>query len=470
MLKKEKLSVKVLRPKILSEVVESDYCCGCGTCAGSCSKEALMLNFNEYGEYNPELVEGCNGCRLCERVCPFMNGNPNEDELGKELFGINDGIGYRQETGYFYDCFVGRVKEHKKLWRTASGGLTSWILEQLLVRKIVDYVVTVGGTRNSEKLFSYRIIKSPSEIWNCGKSVYYPVEMSQVLSQIRQNEGSYAIVGLPCFIKGIQLLRKRSAIYKKRVKYTLALTCGHQNSKFYGEYTARLAGIKDFRKISRISFREKEEEKPAYEYLFKCFGKNSDEELARIEWSKGYRKPQMHDYFILNSCRYCDDIYGECADISLMDAWLPEYWNDPRGTSLAIVRNEKLKTLIQSGQDEGLEIKPISVDKVIESQEGALRRKRSEIKYYLKNSKGKFPQKREHLIGKVSHLRKEPLYAWIKVHWNRAAREAFRIQKQCGKPGLSVFKRHFYLRSLSVTTVHVLFSLAETLLLKIVKK
>lgn len=31
------------------------------------------------------------------------------------------------------------------------------------------------------------------------------------------------------------------------------------------------------------------------------------------------------------ACNYCDDVFAECADVTCMDAWLPEYSQDHRG-------------------------------------------------------------------------------------------------------------------------------------------
>ena len=50
-----------------------------------------------------------------------------------------------------------------------------------------------------------------------------------------------------------------------------------------------------------------------------------------------------YQYFKHNACNFCDDVFGETADITFMDAWLPEYVRDYKGTSLNFPEQNKLK-------------------------------------------------------------------------------------------------------------------------------
>ena len=43
--------------------------------------------------------------------------------------------------------------------------------------------------------------ETPEEVLAGAKSRYYPIEMSKVMDFIKNNEGRYAFVGIPCFIK-----------------------------------------------------------------------------------------------------------------------------------------------------------------------------------------------------------------------------------------------------------------------------
>lgn len=90
-------------------------------------------------------------------------------------------------------------------------------------------------------------------------------------------------------------------------------------------------------------------------------------------WADGVSTVYSNGYFQIPGCFFCDDVFAECADVVFMDAWLPEYIDDPKGTSIIIVRNPEIAELIPG--DANLE--EIDIERVIYSQRAALRRKRS---------------------------------------------------------------------------------------------
>jgi len=77
------------------------------------------------------------------------------------------------------------------------------------------------------------------------------------------------------------------------------------------------------------------------------------------------------------ACDYCDDVVAETADITIGDAWLPEYIVDGAGTNIVIVRSpdllEILRTAAQNGQ---LALEEVAPEKAIRSQAGGFRQRR----------------------------------------------------------------------------------------------
>ena len=73
-----------------------------------------------------------------------------------------------------------------------------------------------------------------------------------------------------------------------------------------------------------------------------------------------------------------------------MDAWLPGYRKDPKGTSLILVRNNELAGLLKGTDKQGVTVEPISISEVIKSQRGVVRIKREQLSYrlYKKTDKG----------------------------------------------------------------------------------
>ncbi|MBW1727685.1 MAG: Coenzyme F420 hydrogenase/dehydrogenase, beta subunit C-terminal domain [Deltaproteobacteria bacterium] len=365
---------------VCTEVVEHDLCSGCGVCASICPQKTLAMQWNTYGEYIAVNQYGrCSKkCKICLQVCPFAPDVENEDAISRKLFADIPGIQHHNETGYYFQSYMGYSKIYNHRLNGASGGLTTWTLEALLRGKKVDYAVCVSSNPERDKLFKYVVCSKPEQVRACAKSCYYPVEMSEVISQILTQEGRYAVVGLPCFVKALRLAMKINGILKRRIRYVLGIVCGQQKGKYFAEYCAALKGVSPRRLVS-VHFREKDESRPAHDYGMKYFFSDDQGLLQNgvVYWSEGMGKAWLNEYFKINACNYCDDIFAELADIVFMDAWLPEYKNDWRGTNLVIARSFEIQKLLEKGQaNKEIVLIPVLVDSVVQSQAGGIKNKR----------------------------------------------------------------------------------------------
>jgi len=138
--------------------------------------------------------------------------------------------------------------------------------------------------------------------------------------------------------------------------------------------------------------------------------------------------------FAMDACSHCDDVFAEVADVAFMDAWLPEYERNPRGTSLVIARSGLALDLLRSGQESGdLVLEDIAVDRVVLSQNAALREKRERLAVRLRVRNGRplfLPEKRVPLAEKVS--RKEVVAARFYEHVHSACRRAWAAARPRG--------------------------------------
>lgn len=372
---------------VVTGVVKNDLCIGCGICAGLCPQGALQIVWNRYGDYNPIETNPCEkDCGLCQKVCPFTDHNENEEMIGKELYGDVPGIGHHPEAGYYLTSYVGYSEEHRPA--SASGGIVTWILQRLLEQGIVDHVVCVAPTVDPDRLFSFSIFDTAEEVRSGAGSAYYPTEMSGVIKQILEVPGRYAVTGLPCFIKSIRLAQQRSKKLEERIAVTIGLVCGQLKSKHFTEYISALANIEG--RLIGVRYRGKDTNHPANNYHFSFITEDGNE--SRIFRTQGIDEAWTNRWFTLNACNYCDDVFAECADVTCMDAWLPEYLQDSRGTSLVLVRSLLVRQVLERG--EGVSLDPISVDRVVQSQAGVVAVKRQHLAYRLYIDGKGVPKKR----------------------------------------------------------------------------
>lgn len=385
------------------DIAEAGYCSGCGVCAGTCPRDALSIIFNKYGEYVPVLNKSlCTNCGICLKICPFSDRSKNEDEIANYLVNNNESIKYQKFIGFYQDAYVAHATDENIRLNSASGGVATQLLVSLLQENLVDYVACVlPRSGNKESLFSYQLLNQPDEVIKGSHSVYYPVEASALIKQIiNLPRGRIAFIGLPCTIKAlrnaIDLLKGK---FKDKDILFLGLTCGGMRSKAYTEYLFK-KNFGSTKLLKGITYRMKQDSGKAndYGYRFSWLRQDAKNVESSTIWKDKIRDYWMDEYFKLNSCTYCDDIFAEISDISLMDAWLPQYIDDWKGNNLILTRSKAVDDWYNKIATENIiESSRIDITEVIHSQQGVVDNKRQGLQYRLyklSNKKQWYPNKR----------------------------------------------------------------------------
>lgn len=380
----------------LGRIVDGGYCVGCGAC--SQASPALAMEKDEFGQYCVRQKEGtvllASAESLIATICPFSGDGPNEDELALDQYGPS--TTHDEDIGRYVALFAGHVLESDFRSIGASGGLITWVLCELLARGEIDGVVHVKRCEpdGTGTLFKYGISKTPDEVKGGAKSRYYPVEASEALEQIRQTPGRYVFVGLPCFVKAVRRLSRVDPIVKERVRFTVGLVCGHLKTGAFADCYGWQVDIPPGR-LEQIDFRVKRSCGTAGEYAVSLQG-------AGVEVTKPARdffgSNWGNNFFRYSACDCCDDVFAETADLSVGDAWLPPYVNDPGGNGIMVVRDLSLLKIISSAiVEERLALDELSPDGVRQSQAGGLRDRREGLAFrlHMKARRGEwYPRKR----------------------------------------------------------------------------
>lgn len=358
--------------------------------SGSCAvvDDNVKMNLNEYGIYEEIVLLGEDDelNPVVEYVSPNFNEQINESEIAQKLFENIEGIQYDNRIGYYTSLYAGHVKESDYREKASSGGMGTWIFKELFEKDLIDGVIHVkeNADKNSSIMFQYDISRSIDEIRAGAKTKYYPVEFSKVLKKVKEVPVRYAIVGIPSFIMAIRLLAEKDDIIKDRIKYTVGLICGHQKSSKFAEAIAWQVGIRPGN-LKHINFRKKLLDKPANNYGVEITGIIDGKEVTIVKptkellgqnWGQGYFKTKASDY--------TDDVMNETADITLGDAWLPEYTKDSKGNNVIIVRNPVIDNLIKEGISSGrLNLDVVDKGTIFRSQAAHYRHTHDELAYRL---------------------------------------------------------------------------------------
>lgn len=364
----------------IRDVTEAGVCVGCGACA--VASPAIRMRRNEFQAPVPDLTEaGEADISLASRVCPFSDHGRNPDEIAGDLFGkepFEDDV-----LGRYTDILAGRVRDERHVRTSSAGGLTSWLSEAMLARGLIDGVIHVGRSEDGPDLFAYQVSHSAQKVRERRKSMYYAVSFDDVLNLVRGNGRRYLFVGVPCFVRAVRLLCERDHVLARQICFTAALICGHMKTPAFAELLAWQNGVSPGQ-LGAVDFRIKQEGQPAWAYHF---GAKAD--IAGSEW-KSQRSGALfganwgHAAFQLGACDYCDDIFGETADIALGDAWIDPYKQDWRGTNILVSRNRLMSGLLHEGHQAGeLRIEEVSPEDACRTQEGNFRHRREGLSVRL---------------------------------------------------------------------------------------
>jgi coenzyme F420-reducing hydrogenase beta subunit len=367
------------RENVCTRTVEHDLCIGCGVCAGLCPARNLVMVWTPEGLLQPTEQGKClPKCRRCLSVCPFQDHDEDESSLAKARFGHVPGIAHTAEMGYYLRAYVGHAGGYRE--RGASGGMASWFLASLLENGEVDRVICVQPNPDPARLFAYAVTASSDEVRAGAKSAYYPVELSQAIQTILREDKRYAVIGLPCSLKALRLAALTDRRVQERVVVLAGLVCGQTKSRAYAEFLVRSHAIAP-EQVRTLSFREKDASRPASSYFARV---TASAKTVCLPWTGLYGQTWLSGEFTPRACRFCDDIFAEVADVAFMDAWLPEYAKDGRGTSIVLARSGLARRLIEGGMAQAeVSLLPITADKVIASQAGLVEQKRTQLAYRL---------------------------------------------------------------------------------------
>lgn len=392
-------------------VLDGGYCVGCGACA-SLSDSPYRIQYTEDCNYTAVKSGTDADHGLASKVCPFSDDAPNETEIAQSLF--KEGCQHDARLGLFISAYAGFVQDGDFRSQGSSGGIATWIAQQLLSRGMVDAVAHAHGPLNADEtdphvIFKYGISRSEEQLVGNAKTRYYPVEMSEVIREIRSSSDRVAFIGVPCFVKAIRLLCRHDSDLNDKIKFCISLVCGHLKSSRWADLSAWQCGVPPA-DLTSIDFRKKLPGRPATQYGVHVRGMHEGNSVDMVRPVAGlFGKSWAYMLFAYKACDFCDDILGETADISVGDAWLSPYKLDFRGTNVVVTRNPEIEAILKDGIETGsLHLDPLDMDAVATTQAGNLRHRHEGLAYRLfeaRRSGTWAPRKR--IAPSDSHLSKK---------------------------------------------------------------
>ncbi|EEW1187995.1 Coenzyme F420 hydrogenase/dehydrogenase, beta subunit C-terminal domain [Escherichia coli] len=385
----------------IKDVIDNELCTGCGVCISEDSSKTSFMKWNSEGFYEP-CFSPVSTLFNMQRVCPFNLSRDtlvNEDELAHEFF---DGKGYLDsEVGFYKKIYVGYSKHFRET--SSSGGIATYVFEQLLRRKYVDALFIVRELGGS---YGYQVFDNPEHIKDMSKTRYYPVTLEKLFDNIYKLNGRVAVSGVACFIKAIRLKQHYHPELKEKIPFLVGIICGGLKSRYYTDYLSQSAGCVS--EYQNAEYRVKKKDSHALDYRFTCVEKSNniihsvDMQRMGDMWGSGL--------FKANACDYCDDVTTELADISLGDAWISPYNMDGAGNNVVVCRSTTAHEIILSGiEKKDLELTELELEQLKLSQQGSFNHRHKGLLYRIKNAEKNnrlVPVKRKRFLRSISFLLK----------------------------------------------------------------
>jgi coenzyme F420 hydrogenase subunit beta len=344
----------------MEEVVKQGLCTGCGTCAGTCPASAIQMIIDERkGIYIPELIEKeCNQCGLCFDACP--GHSVDFDKLNLEIFGKEpkDIL-----LGNYTSCYLAHAADSQIRYNSASGGMVTSLLLFALGQGLIDSALVTRMKKDSPLEPEPFIARTREDILQASGSKYCPVPANIALREILQEDGRYAVVGLPCHISGIRKAEAVSQILRERISLHLGIFCSHTATFRGTEFLLRKLGIRK-EEVAEISYRG-----GGWPGGVTIKLKNGGARFIPNQ-SPLWNTIFSGFFFTPSGCLFCNDVTNELSDVSFGDPWLPEIMAAGKtGQSLVISRSEQGEALLHAASSKGaIELSALDAKDAIKSQ------------------------------------------------------------------------------------------------------
>lgn len=335
------------------KVIENHLCYSCGACSVFCDQEAITFKETNLGRLHPIIdPKLCINCGICYKICPSLDNNNILHDKIKKL--------HMPFHGNVISCYVGKSLDERVYQNSQSGGLVTQTLIYLFKMKLITQALVVKMDCANPPKPKYYFANSIDELLPSQKSIYNPVNLLTALKDIKYSNESYAIVGLPCHIEGLEILLELDKKIFNKIKYKIGLICDGLLALSSIDYFAQRIKIK---KDFKLLYRDK---------------KNPNYKRANItvETSDGKKYSiDRTERLILKRlltpprCNICFNKMNIFADLVYGDSWGISDTDINKGESIVICRTEIGEKLIHDIRKENMiDIRSIKYDEITKGQ------------------------------------------------------------------------------------------------------
>jgi len=303
------------------EVVESDLCCGCGSCVATCPFKVLEIE-----GVKPKLIGECKSCGVCHAVCPSFRVDCAE----VESFVFGRTRREDEDFGEYQELQVAKAVDQEIAQACQDGGVVTSMLAEGLDTGLLDGVIASRTSPNRPMLPLPAVARTRAELLACAGSRYFrSANMLALRDAVSMQLGRLALVGTPCHVLAARLIQMVPIRkYSERISVTVGLFC--METFRYEETEAELErrfglGLQD---VVKTNIKGK---------YFKVYDRGGGEHLIPLNEIKLISEA---------GCAHCGTFAADYADVSVGAAGLT-------GLNLVVLRTERGKVLFENAVKAG---------------------------------------------------------------------------------------------------------------------
>ncbi|MDQ1239305.1 MAG: coenzyme hydrogenase subunit beta [Thermodesulfobacteriota bacterium] len=272
-------------------VLDKGLCSACGACIGGCPYltafrgKTLVLDecAVEHGR--------------CFAACPVVSSDPSE--IIRDLFGESRPV---TGLGIYYSVLASRAVDQQIVAKAQGGGTVTALMAHSIDQGMIDCAILTGSSQDSDYPGGV-IAETPDDVMACAGSNYIGAHsLSALRTAIDKGRQAIGIVGLPCQVLAIRKMVQTDLKQERlgtRIKFVVGLFCNWAfSAREFMDFLTQRYSLKDIKRIHIPP-------PPANRLDVETIGGIESVPLDEVR------------HLIQESCRHCQDMTSEFADISV---------------------------------------------------------------------------------------------------------------------------------------------------------
>jgi coenzyme F420 hydrogenase subunit beta len=335
------MKIEQITKQLFSTVIEARNCTHCGACAGI-APDLFQFKDTPQGPL-PYLTRRTRAqdekqLELIWKICPGRQVDY------PSLWKKSDAENFDYLAGPYSQFFIGYSKSEQIRRNAASGGVLSSVLCYLLQEGLIDGAITLRQGIPKPELASPILARTQEDILASAQSVYSVTPLLKILKELEEFEGKVALVALPDQVAAVRALQEQGYPPALKIAYILGPYVGTNMVPGAIRSFLRANNVRNSEAIGSLKWRAGEW--PGHLEIKTETGKT----FKALKFYYNYLIP----FFISDSSLRAVDFSNELTDISVGDAWSPQFEKQGAGFSVVISRSKKggeiLKKMAEKNQ------------------------------------------------------------------------------------------------------------------------